>query len=78
VNKPKILDRIERAMSSGARQRSPAPAKDAGTTPCGLHERNLAVNRSEEVQQATRGLSAPSAGGPQDERPVQGCTRLDR
>ena len=35
--------------------RQPA-TKDAGTTPCDLHERHLAVNRSEEVQYATRGF----------------------
>ena len=34
----------------------PAPTKDAGTTPCDLHERHLTTNRSEEVQYATRGF----------------------
>jgi hypothetical protein len=32
----------------------PARTKDAGTTPCDLHERHLPANRSEEVQYATR------------------------
>ena len=36
--------------------RQPA-TKDAGTTPCDLHERHLATNRSEEVQYATRGFN---------------------
>ena len=34
----------------------PTPTKDAGTTPCDLHERHLTTNRSEEVQYATRGF----------------------
>jgi hypothetical protein len=33
------------------------PIKDAATTPCDLHERHLAANRSEEVQYATRGFA---------------------
>ena len=35
--------------------RQPA-TKDAGTTPSDLHEHHLAINRSEEVQYATRGF----------------------
>ena len=42
--------------------RQPA-TKDAGTTPCDLHERHLAVNRSEEVQYATRGFARGVRGG---------------
>src|SRR5207247_1547649 len=34
----------------------PSSTKDAGTTPCDLHERHLAAHRSEEVQYATRGF----------------------
>ena len=54
----------KRAMAAKPRQRSPAPAKDAGTTPCGLHERNLAVNRSEEADQpsVSRGRHGRLAG----------------
>ena len=37
--------------------------KDADTTPCDLHERHLAVNRSEEVQYATRGFALGACGG---------------
>ena len=43
---------------------NPQPAtKDADTTPCDLHERHLAVNRSEEVQYATRRFALGACGG---------------
>ena len=41
----------------------PPPTKDAGTTPCDLHERHLATNRSQEVQYATRGFALGACGG---------------
>src|SRR5262249_17893195 len=42
--------------------RRPA-TKDVGTTPCDLHERDLAAKRSEEVQYATRGFARGVRGG---------------
>ena len=51
-----ITTKAKSSTTRPAPTRQPA-TKDAGTTPCDLHERHLAANRSEEVQYATRGLS---------------------
>ena len=50
-----ITTKVKSSTTRPVPIRLPA-TKDAGTTPCDLHERHLAVNRSEEVQYATRGF----------------------